>query len=433
MHLLTLNFTQGIIIMRMLMVEDDAATAQSMELMLKSEGFNVYLTKSGEEAIDLAKLYDYDLIMLDLNLPDISGYEVLRTIRLAKVKTPVIIVSGLAGIEDKVRGLGFGADDYLTKPFHKDELVARIHSVVRRSKGHHSSIIEFGSFQVNLDNKTLTADGEKVKLTGKEYQMMELLALRKGVTLTKEMFLNHLYGGMDEPELKIIDVFICKLRKKLEAYCDDCKNPIETIWGRGYTLRVDTKAKEPFNTATQTQQTKPASPRAAVNQIIEPVQLPKVDHVVHELGNFQYNQTLGKLFIGEKEISIPSVSSTLLDFILEEPGEVTTYKYLATRKMQKDGSNPNPAIMGQQARALAKQLVEIGSDFQIQIRRGECVAFDRNSQPQIDTKLIDMPHMPDSSADTNIVSLEDFRSYGVSLNGSHARFQEVSYPLGERK
>jgi two-component system cell cycle response regulator CtrA len=161
---------------------------------------------------------------------------VLRTLRVARVKTPILILSGLAGIEDKVRGLGFGADDYLTKPFHKDELIARIQAIVRRSKGHAQSVIETGELLVNLDQKTVEVEGQRVHLTGKEYQMLELLSLRKGTTLTKEMFLNHLYGGMDEPELKIIDVFICKLRKKL-ANASNGKNYIETVWGRGYVLR----------------------------------------------------------------------------------------------------------------------------------------------------------------------------------------------------
>ena len=222
--------------MRVLLIEDDSAIAQSIELMLKSESFNVYTTDLGEEGVDLGKLYDYDIILLDLNLPDMSGYEVLRTLRLAKVKTPILILSGMAGIEDKVRGLGFGADDYMTKPFHKDELVARIHAIVRRSKGHAQSVIVTGELTVNLDAKTVEVNGQRVHLTGKEYAMLELLSLRKGTTLTKEMFLNHLYGGMDEPELKIIDVFICKLRKKL-ATATEGKNYIETVWGRGYVLR----------------------------------------------------------------------------------------------------------------------------------------------------------------------------------------------------
>jgi two-component system, cell cycle response regulator CtrA len=222
--------------MRVLLIEDDSATAQSIELMLKSESFYVYTTDLGEEGGDLGKLYDYDIILLDLNLPDMSGFEVLRSLRVSKVKTPILILTGLAGIEDKVRGLGFGADDYMTKPFHKDELVARIHAIVRRSRGHAQSVIQTSDLVVNLDTKTVEVNGARVHLTGKEYQMLELLSLRKGTTLTKEMFLNHLYGNMDEPEIKIIDVFMCKLRKKL-AGPSNCKDYIETVWGRGYVLR----------------------------------------------------------------------------------------------------------------------------------------------------------------------------------------------------
>lgn len=222
--------------MRILLIEDDPATAQLMELMLKSEGMHVYTTDLGEEGIDLAKLYAYDMILLDINLPDISGFEVLSTLRRSRVNTPVMIVSGLAGVEDRVRGLELGADDYLTKPFHKDELVARIHAITRRVAGYASSLITVGELVVNLATKTVLVRGKSVHLTGKEYQMLELLAARRGSTLTKEMFLNHIYGGMDEPELKIIDVFICKLRKKIGAHADGA-DYIETIWGRGYTLR----------------------------------------------------------------------------------------------------------------------------------------------------------------------------------------------------
>ncbi|QHQ34507.1 response regulator transcription factor CtrA [Algicella marina] len=222
--------------MRILLVEDDPTTAKSIEMMLTSANLNVYATDLGEEGIDLARIYDYDLILLDLNLPDMNGHEVLRQLRMSKIETPILILSGLDDTENKIKGFGFGADDYMTKPFHREELIARIHAIVRRSKGHAQSLIETGRFKVNLDAKTVEVDGVPVHLTGKEYQMLELLSLRKGTTLTKEMFLNHLYGGMDEPELKIIDVFICKLRKKLsEATGGD--NYIETVWGRGYVLR----------------------------------------------------------------------------------------------------------------------------------------------------------------------------------------------------
>jgi two-component system, cell cycle response regulator CtrA len=230
--------------MRILVIEDDSATAQSMELMLKFAGFNVFTTELGEEGIDLGKVYDYDIILLDLNLPDMSGLEVLRTLRVCKVRTPILIISGLAGLENKINGFGFGADDYLTKPFHKDELVARIHAIIRRSKGHAQSLIQTGDLVVNLDTKTVEVTAQRVYLTAKEYQMLELLSLRKGMTLTKEMFLNHLYGGMDEPEQKIIDVFICKLRNKL-ANASGGKGYIETIWGRGYVLREPTDDTSP--------------------------------------------------------------------------------------------------------------------------------------------------------------------------------------------
>ncbi|MGR3501238.1 response regulator transcription factor CtrA [Pseudaestuariivita sp.] len=222
--------------MRVLLVEDDPATSKSIELMLTHANLNVYATDLGEEGIDLAKLYDYDLILLDLNLPDMNGHEVLRQLRMARIDTPTLILSGSDDTESKIKGFGFGADDYLTKPFHREELIARIHAIIRRSKGHAQSVINTGQITVNLDAKTVSVDGKPVHLTGKEYQMFELLSLRKGTTLTKEMFLNHLYGGMDEPELKIIDVFICKLRKKIsEATGGD--NYIETVWGRGYVLR----------------------------------------------------------------------------------------------------------------------------------------------------------------------------------------------------
>ena len=222
--------------MRILLVEDDPTTSRSIELMLTHANLNVYCTDLGEEGIDLAKLYDYDLILLDLNLPDMNGHEVLRQLRLARVDTPILILTGADDTENKIKGFGFGADDYMTKPFHREELVARIHAIIRRSKGHSQSIIRTGKISVNLDAKTVDVGGKPVHLTGKEYQMLELLSLRKGTTLTKEMFLNHLYGGMDEPELKIIDVFICKLRKKL-AEVTGGENYIETVWGRGYVLR----------------------------------------------------------------------------------------------------------------------------------------------------------------------------------------------------
>ena len=222
--------------MRILLVEDDAATAASIDLMLKKEGFICDTTDLGEDGLEIGKLYDYDIIILDLMLPDIDGYEVLRRLRAARVRTPILILSGLGELDHKIKGLGFGADDFLTKPFDRRELIARIQAIVRRSKGHSDSLIRTGKLTVNLDSRVVSVDDHPLHLTAKEYGILELLSLRKGTTLTKEMFLNHLYGGMDEPELKIIDVFICKLRKKL-ATATGGEHYIETVWGRGYVLR----------------------------------------------------------------------------------------------------------------------------------------------------------------------------------------------------
>ncbi|MDE1969727.1 MAG: response regulator transcription factor [Alphaproteobacteria bacterium] len=232
--------------MRVLLIEDDSATAASIDMMLKSEGFICDTTDLGEDGLEIGKLYDYDIIVLDLMLPDIDGYEVLRRLRAARVRTPILILSGLNELDNKIKGLGFGADDFLGKPFDRRELIARIQAIVRRAKGHSESVIRTGKLTVNLDSRTVEADGAPLHLTGKEYGILELLSLRKGTTLTKEMFLNHLYGGMDEPELKIIDVFVCKLRKKL-ANATSGENYIETVWGRGYVLRDPPGAEVPGN------------------------------------------------------------------------------------------------------------------------------------------------------------------------------------------
>src|SRR3954449_5303859 len=222
--------------MRILVVEDDSAVSHSIALMLRSDAVIIDMTDLGEDAIELAKYSDYDLILLDLNLPDLSGYEVLRALRVARVNTPVLILSGLAATANKVKGLAFGADDYLTKPFHKDELLARVQAVVRRAQGPTEEVVRCGDLVVRLDAQRAEVAGQPVPLTVKEYQMLELLALRKGMTVSKDMFLSHFYSGRDEPGLKIIDVFMCKLRKKLAAASGGI-DYVETVWGRGYLLR----------------------------------------------------------------------------------------------------------------------------------------------------------------------------------------------------
>ncbi len=221
--------------MRILLIEDDVVAARGVSLMLKASGAVVDHADTGEEGLELARHYDYDIVVLDLMLPDIEGFEVVRRMRVARNDTPVLILSGLSRPQAKVKGLGLGADDFITKPFDKAELLARMQAIVRRSKGFSQPSLRVGSLQLSLDSHEVLVDGQQVHLTGKEYAILELLVLRKGMVLTKEAFLNHLYGGMDEPEMKIIDVFICKLRKKLANAGAD--NLIGTVWGRGYMIR----------------------------------------------------------------------------------------------------------------------------------------------------------------------------------------------------
>ena len=227
--------------MRVLLVEDDIVAARGTTLMLKAGGAVVDQAETGQEALELVRHYDYDIVVLDLLLPDMEGYEVVRRMRAARIEVPVLILSGLSRPQAKVLGFGAGADDFITKPFDKAELVARMQAIVRRSKGFSQPTLRVGSLKLNLDSREVLVGETQVNLTGKEYAILELLVLRKGMVLTKEAFLNHLYGGMDEPEMKIIDVFICKLRRKLQLAGAD--NLIGTVWGRGYMLREPQSAE----------------------------------------------------------------------------------------------------------------------------------------------------------------------------------------------
>ena len=224
--------------MRVLLIEDDTALARSVELALRREGMQVDVTDLGEDGLEIGKLYDHDIIILDLGLPDVSGYEVLRRMRDSRIRTPVLIMSGDSGIEQRIKGLGYGADDFVPKPVDLRELVARIRAISRRSQGHAASVIEVGRLRIDIDNKRAeTDDGKVVPLTVREFAIVEVLALRKGSTVSKEALMSQLYSSEidQEPEQKIIDVFVHKIRKKIEAATgEQC---IETVWGRGYALK----------------------------------------------------------------------------------------------------------------------------------------------------------------------------------------------------
>jgi two-component system, cell cycle response regulator CtrA len=226
--------------MRALVVEDDASAWRGLELSLKSARIIADQTDMGEEALDLARRYDYDIILLDLKLPDMEGADVIRRLRAARIDTPVLVLSGSSKPETKAQALRLGADDFLSKPFDRTELLARVQAIVRRCRGFSDTVLRAGSLELNLGSHEVTFHGRSVALTGKEFAILELMVLRKGSIISKEAFLSHLYGGMDEPELKIIDVFICKLRKKLALA--GAGNVIGTVWGRGYVVREQSMA-----------------------------------------------------------------------------------------------------------------------------------------------------------------------------------------------
>jgi two-component system, cell cycle response regulator CtrA len=235
--------------MRALIAAGDVFAAASIKATFEKESLIYDTTDLGEDGLQIARLYDYDIILLDLLRPDVEAYNMLQRLRAARVRTPILILSSRDEVDQKVKFLRAGADDFLTKPVDGRELIARIEAIVRRSKGHSESTIRTGKLTVNLDSRVVLVDGQPVHLTGKEYGILKLLSLRKGTTVTKEMFLNHLYGGMDEPAPKIIDVLVCKLRKKL-TQATGGNHYVQTVWGEGYALRDPAATRAPTTSVT---------------------------------------------------------------------------------------------------------------------------------------------------------------------------------------
>lgn len=222
--------------MHILLIEDDKAMNQTISTLLKRSGMTVESALKAKEGLELLKIYEYDLIILDLMLPDMTGADVLRSVRALNIATPVLVLSAIELAQKKVECLALGADDYVNKPFNAEELIARVNAIVRRSKGHAEAVVKVGKMSIDLNTKVVTVADKILPLTGKEYALIELLALKKGSTVSKEQFLNHLYNGMDEPEVKIIDVFFCKIRSKIKELSDG-EDYITTVWGRGYILQ----------------------------------------------------------------------------------------------------------------------------------------------------------------------------------------------------
>jgi two-component system, cell cycle response regulator CtrA len=230
--------------MRILLIEDDPKMSESIQLMLKAEDYVVDATDLGEDGLELGKIYEHDLIILDLMLPDIDGYRVLKRLRDARISTPVLILSGLAEVDSKLKALGIGADDYLTKPFDRRELIARIGALVRRARGLADPVVNVGRMSIDLKGRAVSAGDQLIPLSKREFSILELLTLRKGKVVSKETILDHLYGGMDEPDMKIVDVFVCKLRAKIAKACNG-EHYIGTSWGAGYKLEQPAESRVP--------------------------------------------------------------------------------------------------------------------------------------------------------------------------------------------
>ena len=222
--------------MRVLIAAGDVFMGARIRVMLAKENLLCDATDLARDSLLLDRLYDYDIILLHLRVSDIEGYKLLQQLRAARVRTPIFILSDRGDLDQKVKFLRFGADDFMTRPFDRRELIARILAIVRRSKGHCESTIRTGKLAVNLDTRVVSVGDVPVHLTPKEYGILELLSLRKGTILAKGMFLDHLYGGMDEPQPKMVDILVCTLRKKL-AQATGGSHYIETVRGCGYVLR----------------------------------------------------------------------------------------------------------------------------------------------------------------------------------------------------
>ena len=222
--------------MHILIVEDDPVVADVLGMTLEEAGHFQSTAHNIETALAELKHNTIDAVLLDINLPDGDGTRLARLIRKNHMPVPILVVSGNASTDDKIAALGAGADAYLTKPFDRFELLANLDAIIRRTHGHNSATVSAGNLEVDLNRHLALVEGESLPLTGKEFRIVEFLALRKGSVLSKTAFLSHLYGGMDEPEPKIIDVFICKLRRKLEI-AGARGVSIDTVWGQGYILR----------------------------------------------------------------------------------------------------------------------------------------------------------------------------------------------------
>ena len=237
--------------MRVLLVENDVTAASDLGHCFTQAGLQFEAVDTGEEALELLRHYEFDVVVLNLHLPDMDGCTVIKRMRAARHDAPVLALCSGLNAGRRVAALSAGADDVVDRFVDKAELTARMRALVRRMRGYSDAVLRVGPLTLNVDQHTVSSNGADVALTGKEFALLQLLMMRRNMVMTKDAILAQLYGGLDEPEPKIIDVFVCKIRNKLAKV--GVKDVISTVWGRGYTVR-DTSDRRETSNSPQTPQ-----------------------------------------------------------------------------------------------------------------------------------------------------------------------------------
>ncbi|MGK2924283.1 MAG: response regulator transcription factor [Lysobacterales bacterium] len=222
--------------MRVLLIEDDARLVGALRKQLRDAGYAVDVSGDGVEGLYLGEEFPVDLAIIDLGLPELPGLEVIRQLRSRGREFPILVLTARADWQDKVKGLEAGADDYLTKPFHIEELMARINALMRRAGGHARPEVKFGPFTVDLSGQRVHREEAEIELTTYEFKVLQYLLLHPGEVVTKMDLSDHIYEEDADRDSNVIEVFIGRLRRKLDP--DGALNPIETLRGRGYRLAL---------------------------------------------------------------------------------------------------------------------------------------------------------------------------------------------------
>ena len=226
--------------MRILIIEDDHDLRATLIEQLRSAGYAVDAAGDGREGLYFAEEYPLDLAIVDLGLPQIPGLELIRRLRASGRRFPILVLTARSDWQDKVQGLEAGADDYLTKPFHAEELMARVNALLRRAGGHASPEVSFGPFTMDLKAQRVTSNGREVDLTSFEFKVLQYLLMHPDAVVSKSELAEHIYEEDMERDSNVIEVFVGRLRRKLDP--DATLNPIETVRGRGYRLALKLKS-----------------------------------------------------------------------------------------------------------------------------------------------------------------------------------------------